>query len=289
MRSFTAILNPASGGGAAAWRWARVRALLERDGAPAETVLSRDAGHAASSALAAAAAGRVVVAVGGDGLVRDLAGAVAEAGGVLGVVPAGRGNDLAAALGLPSGPERQARTLVHGPERSLDLLDVDGRLVPGNAYAGLDSVATALLNRSRIPTALAYTVAPLLAVVRWWPARFRVEVDGEAFDADAHLVVVANSGRYGGGLRIAPGAVPDDGLLDVVVVGAGISKLRIVPLMRQVRAGTHVRDPEVRILRGRTVRVDADRELPLCLDGDQFGHLPMTAEVRPGALRVLAP
>lgn len=289
MRSFTAILNPLSGGGHAPQRWAPVRRELERAGAPVETVLTRDVQHAKDAAVEAASQGRVVVAVGGDGLLRDIAPAVMDGGGHLGVVPAGRGNGFAAKLSIPGNADMQAQTLLGAQPRALDVLEVNGHVVLGNAYAGLDSVANIMLNNSRIPSAIAYQVAPVLAIIRWKPAVFEIDLDGNQLSCEAHFVVVANTGRYGHGLRIAPDARMDDGLFDLVIVGAGIHKSRVASFMKLAQSGAHIHDPNVQVYRGKTVRFHASRPLPLCLDGDQFGELPATATVQPAALWVLAP
>jgi diacylglycerol kinase (ATP) len=289
MRSFTAILNPISGGGHAPQRWAPVRQQLEREGAAVETVVTRNVRHAKDAAAEAVSQGRTVVAVGGDGLLREIAPEVMEGGGHLGLIPAGRGNGLAAKLSIPDTADMQAQTLLGAPPRAIDVLEVNGRIVLGNAYAGLDSVANIMLNNSRIPSAVAYQVAPVLAIIRWKPAVFEIDLDGTRLTCEAHFVVAANTGRYGHGLRIAPDARMDDGLFDLVIVGAGIHKTRVASFMKLAQSGSHVHDPDVQIHRGRDVRFNANRPLPLCFDGDQFGDLPATVTVRPAALWVIAP
>ena len=288
MRSFTAILNPVSGGGHALQRWAPVRQQLEREGAPVATVLTRDVHHAKDVAAEAVSQGRIVVAVGGDGLLREIAPAVMEGGGQLGVVPAGRGNGFAAKLSIPDTADLQAHTLLNAQPRAIDVLEVNGRIVLGNAYAGLDSVANIMLNNSRVPSAIAYQVAPVLAIVRWKPALFEIDLDGNRLSCEAHFVVVANTGRYGHGLRIAPDARMDDGLFDLVIVGAGIRKSRVASFMKLAQSGSHVHDPNVQVHRGQNVRFHANRPLPLCFDGDQFGYLPASATVQAAALWVIA-
>lgn len=101
-------------------------------------------------------------------------------------------------------------------------------------------------------------------------------------------MVVANSGYYGSGMHVAPDAVVDDGLLDVVVIGAA-GKLRLVRAMPRLYDGTHVALPEVVVMRGRSVSVGAVGAVPAYGDGERLGALPVTAGVRPGALQVLAP
>ncbi|MFE0458408.1 diacylglycerol/lipid kinase family protein [Kitasatospora sp. NPDC058965] len=289
MRAFTAIVNPISGGGRAPARWEPIADLLRRAGAPVRTELTRGREHAVECAAAAAERGDVVVAVGGDGLVRDAAAGAVRAGGAFSVVPAGRGNDLARLLGFPSDAASLARLLLDGTTRALDVLEVNGVIAPGNVYIGIDSVATQLINAGRgLPALLLYRLAPVRAILGWRAAGYTLTVDGERSEVRAHTVVVANSGAYGHGLRIVPPAVPDDGLLDVMVVGDG-PRSQIVSFMQEVKRGTHVRRPEVALHTAREVVVDADRPVPVCADGDEIATLPARIRLLPGALTMIAP
>jgi diacylglycerol kinase family enzyme len=230
----------------------------------------------------------VVVAVGGDGMVASLAGAVVEAGGVLGIVPSGRGNDFARQLGVGGSPEEVAATLLKAEPRRVDAIDVDGRIVVGSVYAGVDSLASELVDGAHgLPRTLQYPYAAVRSVVQFRPSAYDVVVDGEAHRFEAYTVVVANSGYYGSGMHIAPEAELDDGVLDVVVIRAA-SKLRLIKAMPKLYDGTHVALEEVVVLRGREVSVAAANPTLAYGDGEQLGPLPVTASVRPSALQVLA-
>jgi diacylglycerol kinase family enzyme len=307
VRSFTALVNPLSGGGSAALKWEPLESQLQRAGAEVKVVLTRSREHAVSAAAKAADAGDVVVAVGGDGLVRDVATGVVPVGGTMAIVPAGRGNDLAAGLDLPTDHAALGGLLLNGPVRRVDVLAANGVFVPGNVYTGLDAVATKIINENRrIPAKLLYRLAPVIALARWRPVCFTVTTGGaEAADgadvADGmggatlttttergHMVVVANSGRYGHGLHIVPTAVLDDGRLDVLTVGA-VPKYKIAAFMGETKTGEHAKRPEVRLSSGTTVTISADSPVPVCADGDDIGMLPVTVSLRPGALNLIAP
>lgn len=289
MRSFTALVNPISGGGVAPRRWQQLADLVAAAGAKVTVERTKSREHAVRAATEAATRGDVVVAVGGDGLVRDAAEGVACAGGTLAIVPAGRGNDLARKLALPSEPAALAELLLDGLARPVDVLDSGGAMVVGNIYAGIDSVSTAMINNSRwIPAPLLYRLAPVVAVLTWRPPIYTIIADGERITAKAHMVVVANSGAYGHGLRIVPDAVLDDGLLDILIVGAG-PKRYLGTFMRQARTGAHVDRPEVRVVRAKEVSLSANRPIPVGADGDDLGQLPRTVRLRPAALKVIAP
>lgn len=289
MRTFTALLNPISGTGTAARLWEPVAQRLREAGAKVKVVETRSSAHAVELAADAAAAGDIVVAVGGDGLLRDAAGGVVAVDGVLGIVPAGRGNDLARTLGLPTEPAGLAKLLLRGPAMGIDVLEANGVVVPGNVYVGIDALSTTIINNTRwLPGLLAYRLAPVRAILKWRSPTYSVVADGKATSAKAFTVIVANSGAYGHGLRIVPPAVLDDGLLDVMIVGDG-PKRAIAAFMSEAKSGRHVLRPEVQLDTAREVIIDADRPVPLCADGDEIGSLPVTVRVLPKALTVIAP
>jgi YegS/Rv2252/BmrU family lipid kinase len=300
-RSFSFLVNPASGGGAAPEAVVPVAQQLRTAGASVDVTYSP--GPKAMGALvdAAIARGDVVVSVGGDGMLSSLAGAVSLRGGTLGLLPAGRGNDFARMLGVPEDPSAQARLLLEGTVRSVDLLSfslpgAQARRVAGSVYCGVDARAAEIVDQThRLPSRLQYPYAALRALATYQPARCRVTVDGETREYSAACVVVANSGYYGKGMHIAPAAVVDDGVLDVVVIEAA-GRLELMRSLPQVYDGRHVALPEVTVLTGRRVELAADGRrgpVPVGGDGEPLGALPgldgppAVVEVLPGALSVV--
>ncbi|TDD82081.1 diacylglycerol kinase family lipid kinase [Actinomadura darangshiensis] len=292
MRAFTAIVNPAAGGSASASCMMPLGRLLRDAGAEVDVEYSRGMEHAAAVARGAAEAGRVALGVGGDGMVGCVGGALAGTGAVFGIVPAGRGNDFARQLGVPSDAGLLAPLLLEGEPRAVDAIDANGTAVLGSVYAGVDAVANDNANRTRLLRgSAAYYVGALRAIVSWRPADYVITVDGAEHRREGYTVVAANSGYYGFGKHIAPDARVDDGLLDVVLIRKA-PKTLFFSVMRELESGTHVRRPEVEVMRGREVRIElagTGRTLPYGADGELPGVLPVTAKVLPGALRVLAP
>ncbi|MEW2294243.1 YegS/Rv2252/BmrU family lipid kinase [Streptomyces sp. NPDC006743] len=292
MRQFTAIVNPTAGGASGAAALLQVGRELREAGAGLETEYSRSLDHARELARRAGECGRVVLAVGGDGIAGGVGGALSGTGTLFGLVPAGRGNDFARALGLPAEPAALARVLLHHAPRRVDTIEVEsavhpGTVVLGSVYAGVDALANRHANRARLLRgAASYYTGGLRAVATWRTAAYRVTVDGEEHVHRGYTVVAANSAYYGSGRMIAPAARVDDGLLDVVLIRAAPRRL-FFTLMNELKSGGHVRRPEVRILRGREVRVEADRDIPYGADGEVDAVLPVTARVLPGALAVL--
>jgi YegS/Rv2252/BmrU family lipid kinase len=280
-------VNPLSGGGAAPASAVQVARLLRDAGAAVRVTYSPGPRACADLAREAADRGDVVVAVGGDGMLSSVASAVVEAGGVLGVVPAGRGNDFARMLGLTSEPHRVAHALLEGEPAAVDVVETGGGVVLGSVYAGVDSLASEIVDRAgRLPRAVQYPYAAVRAVLQFDPTRFVLDVDGQRVEEEAYTVVVANSGYYGAGMHIAPQASLSDGLLDVVVVRAA-SKLRLVRSLPRLYDGTHVHLDGVLVLRGRRVSLSSAGPVSAYGDGERLGPLPVTAAVRPAALRVL--
>ncbi|MET9256352.1 YegS/Rv2252/BmrU family lipid kinase [Streptomyces sp. NPDC003717] len=292
MRQFTAVVNPTAGGATSAAALLGVARLLREAGAGLETEYSRSLAHARELARAAGERGRVVLAVGGDGMAGAIGGALSGTGTTLGLVPAGRGNDFARALSLPTAPDALAEVLLHHEPRPVDTVEVvsavhERTVVLGSVYAGVDALANRHANRSRLLRGTAsYYAGALRAVTTWRPPRYRVTVDGREHAFSGYTVVAANSGYYGFDRRIAPDARVDDGLLEVVMIHHA-PRLLFFALMNELATGAHVHRPQVRIARGTEVRIEADRPIPYGADGEVEAEVPVTARVLPGALRVL--
>ncbi|MFE0207280.1 diacylglycerol kinase family protein [Streptomyces sp. NPDC058985] len=293
MRQFTAVVNPTAGGATSAAALLGVARLLREAGAGLETEYSHSLAHARELARRAGERGRVVLAVGGDGMAGGIGGALSGTGALLGLVPAGRGNDFARALRLPTDPAGLARVLLDGEPRCVDTIEVtsavhDRTVVLGSVYAGVDALANHHANSARLLRGTAsYYAGALRAVAGWRATRYRVTVDGEEHAFTGYTVVAANSGYYGFNRLIAPAAEVDDGLLEVVMIHDAPRWL-FFKLMNELATGAHVHRPQVRVLRGREIRVEADRAIPYGADGEVEAAVPVTARVLPGALRVLS-
>jgi YegS/Rv2252/BmrU family lipid kinase len=286
-RRFALLVNPASGGGKALAALPAVTAELDRLGAPNRIVTTRSSEHAEEEAARAARQGETVAAVGGDGLLRPVASALRDTESAVAIIPGGRGNDLARVLEIPSEPAAAARLAVEGVERSIDLGDVDGTPFVGIASLGFDSDANRIANDARLIRGNAvYLYAALRALAGWKPAHFRVGVDGQRHELTGFSVAVGNSRCYGGGMMLLPHAELDDGQLDVLTV-SGTSKLSYLRGLTKVFKGAHLSAPEVTLLRGAEVEVDADRPFVVYADGDPIGTTPVTVRVRRQALRVV--
>jgi YegS/Rv2252/BmrU family lipid kinase len=246
-----------------------------------------DPGDAETLAAELAPQVDVLVVFGGDGTVHEVANGlpIRGAGGpVVALLPAGTGNDLARAIGMPPDPVAAASELAGARPRPLDLLDCGPRRAANGINAGFAAAATDVLSR-RVKKALgpaAYLVGGLWAGINppTWPAR--VEVDGRVVEGEALAVVVGNGGSFGGGRWLIPDADVGDGLLDVLVVPAAASKAALARHLARDRRLPgdlpRLRGPEATVVTA----------MPCRLDGEP-ASTPGSVAVIPAAWQVLAP
>jgi YegS/Rv2252/BmrU family lipid kinase len=295
------LVNPSAGGGRALRRLPAIHAALAEHGlAVLRTATTRSLAHARELAGAAGAAGETVVAIGGDGLIGAVAWALADHPQArLGIIPGGRGNDLARVLGIPTEPRAACAVLAAGRSAPLDLGEVvwdgpDGAEqrseFVGIASVGFDSEANRIANAA--PSwlgGLVYAYGALRALVRWRPATFDLRLDGASpARYRGYSVAAANSRAYGGGMLLAPDALLDDGRLDIVVIEQ-MSRLRYLSRLPSVFRGTHTALPEINVLRAGEVEIAGDRPMTLYADGDPVAALPVRVRVRRHAVNVIVP
>jgi diacylglycerol kinase (ATP) len=266
---------------------APVVARLESGGATVETIVGSDAADAEARARAAIGAGAdALVALGGDGIVHLAIQAVAGTVVPLGIVPAGTGNDLAHALDVPDDPLAAAAVVVAGRTRTIDAVRSGDRWFGGVLGSGFDSMVNERANTMSWPRGKSrYNLAILAELRVFKPIPFIITLDGEVWETSAMLVAVGNGTSYGAGMKVCPGAVLDDGLLDVTVLGP-VPKRRFIRMFPKVYSGAHVALPEVTVRRARVVGLDAAGVVAYA-DGERFAALPITCECVPGALTVL--
>jgi YegS/Rv2252/BmrU family lipid kinase len=310
------LVNPAAGGGKAGRIAPEAERELRGHGLSVRRVDTRDLAHAQMLAVEAARAGEVVAVLSGDGAIGATADVLRSVpGAVLGVLPGGRGNDLARVLGIPQDPIEACAVIARGVVRAMDLGEVgtatgaegevdEGQKVDGDranahrqafvgiASAGFDSDANRIANEAPAWLGnLVYAYGALRALASWRPARFEIELDppGERLAFTAYTVGAANSKTYGGGMQAAPGAMLDDGLLEVMVL-ENLGKLKfLTTILPKVFKGDHVNLPSVHVFKAATVEISADRPFTMYADGDPIGELPVRVRALRGAVSVLVP
>jgi YegS/Rv2252/BmrU family lipid kinase len=285
----TLIVNPSSAGGKSLKLLPRVEAALDARRAVFRVERTRSLEHGVELALRAIELGELPVVVSGDGLLGAVGGAMAGSETPLGLIPGGRGNDLARALGIPSEPEDAVDVVLAGETRTIDVGEANGKRFLGIVSVGFDSECNRLANEtSFIRGNWVYAYSMVRTLIGWKPARFTLAVGDERKRLTGYFVDVANNSVYGGGMYIAPEAKLDDGEFDVVSIGEG-GKLRFLFGLRDVLKGEHLGKDEVSIFRTPRLELDASRPFPVYADGDHLTDLPVSLRVLPRCLSILVP
>lgn len=285
------IINPVSGGatpGQATVRAQLAQSVLESHGQPGEVRLTEGRGHAAALAREAVARGdRLVVAWGGDGTMNEVASALASQRTVLGLVPSGSGNGLARALGVPLAPTAALHAALSCAPRRIDAGQLGGRWFFSVAGIGFDAHVARLFDTDG---AHARGLRGYVRITAGELRRYRsaaYALDG-ASPRTAFLITFANSGQFGNGVRIAPAARIDDGLLDLVVAEER-SRLRTILTVPRLLAGRITGAAGVSIRRVTEAVVESDTPMSFHVDGEPCdGGTRLEARVVPGALLIAA-
>ncbi len=292
------IANPTSGKGRGSRTADAVSAILRANGVEVEVLHTAASGDAERLTKEAIADGkrpfRCIVACGGDGTVQEIAHALADARTslgdacpTLGLAPSGRCNDFARAFHIPADPSAIADVLLNGLAQPTDLGRVNGRYFCTVVTAGVDAEVSSFVDAMRVPLrgTLAYLYGAIRVLIRYRPYDMTLTGDFGVIEKPLLLASTANTSCYGGAIRIAPDARPDDGRLDLCVVDR-VSRLRAITLIPSLLAGTHGRCPSVHFVRTQRLTIESPGPLELWADGENIARTPATIEVVPAAIRV---
>jgi YegS/Rv2252/BmrU family lipid kinase len=299
------IVNPRSGGGLSKRRWAALVGPITDGLGPIDARFTEAKGDGRRIAHEEAAAGRgLIVAMGGDGTISEVADGILAAGGAseLGIIPRGTGGDFRRTLDLADDPGEASRRIRDTPARLLDAGRVsfvadDGSLAERHfvnvVSFGFSSDVARRANTSskRLGGRVAFLAATVRSLVSYDNADVLVSIDDQPERRMSVLLAAIGNGRFfGGGMKICPEALLDDGLLDLVIVG-NLGRAGVMVNIHRIYSGMHLTMKEVQGARVRRLKVaPADRQakIPLEVDGETPGHLPASFELLPGALRVRA-
>jgi diacylglycerol kinase (ATP) len=289
--SVTVLANPTAGEGKAGRLIGRVNAILDEVGVDHEIQVSRSAEEMEALARAAGGGGGIVAVLGGDGSVNLVVNGLSGTDAALAVLPAGTGDDFAKAIDV--GKLDAATRLLADPKTvDVDLISVtagvEERRYINVAGTGFDSAVeeVAAGMRRRLGARGHYALATVKTLSRFVPAMFHLELDGASLDVDAMLVVIGNSFAYGGGMKVLPQASIVDGELDVCVVSA-MSKAAFLRAFPKVYVGKHSTHPNVTMLKGKHLKIEANRRMTVFADGERVGSLPAVFTVLPKAIAVV--
>jgi diacylglycerol kinase (ATP) len=293
-----AIVNPTAGHGRAARAWPRLAAALGAAGVAVDCAMTRGAGEATELAARAHADGpRPVLAVGGDGTLHEVLNGLLRAGGraTLAVAPFGTGNDWAGFLGVPREPRALAALLARGRTRAVDVGRIEYAAGGGRemrhfinvAGVGYDAYVLERMPR-RGPRRLAYLTALAGGLVSYRAPVFSVRTPGAAIEGRLFVALAMLGRSCGRGMRFAPGARPDDGLLDLVTVDH-LAPLAALTRLPRVYTGSILADPAVRFRQCAEVTIDAEPAARVEADGQLLGTTPASVRVLPAAIDFVVP
>lgn len=305
------VVNPTSGGGRGARILPTVVSRVRQAFAGRRVVVQRATNYAHARQCVSDAVTRrtdddVLVVMGGDGMMHLGINAVAGTDIPLGMIPAGSGDDLCRGLGIDVRDLDSTLDLLSAPPRRVDLLavgldhsttseraELDRRWVGSIVATGFDARVNLRANHMTFPPGrLQYPAAVAAELSTFQPLHYRLVIDGVARELDAMLVAIGNTTSFGGGLRMCPDAVPDDGLLDITIIHP-VRRRTLVRMFPAIYRGAFTHLDVVELLRARTVELTgtlADgTPLTLMGDGEEIGPAPRTIECVPGALTVFAP
>lgn len=292
------ILNPSARNGAVRKRIAPLKKVLAADGFSAELVESTSEAHATELAARFAEQGApIVLSLGGDGMVRAVAAGLVDTDTALGIVPGGRGNDFIGKLGIPKDIAAAVAIVANGRDRTIDVLDLDGQICVGNVSLGLDSTVQEYADSvRRIKGHWVYLYGVVRAIMPPRRIALALTIDGEQVEFRGLSAGFANSGRYGGGLKLSPEAKLDDGLIDVVLLKDGFLPRLAAELVAftvgKHTVGKHKLHPHIHFGHAREVHIAATEgaePVEIVADGDAVAQTPATVTIRPESLQVRVP
>ncbi len=278
------IANKKSGKGNGAKALTAVTAYLDERAVDYAAHVTNAKGHAEALARELSATGSTVVALGGDGTFHEVLNGIDFDKSRLGLIPAGRGNDFAIGTGAASlDPIKAIASIIDGVPRDLDYIRIADRRCINVAGTGLD--VEVLLKTAESKNKLTYTASLFRCLLRYKPYRVTVELNGERSDYDCIMVGVCNGTQIGGGIKLSPQSVADDGMLELMILERPKGKPTLLVMPEFVK-GKHVGKPYSR----KTVceRVKIKTPAPVQLDGEIYYGLDFDARVEKGGLKTFA-
>jgi YegS/Rv2252/BmrU family lipid kinase len=293
------LVNPASANGSTAKRWPKLYARAKELGLDGDQVLSERPGHLTELARVAADEGKLIVVVGGDGTLNEVVNGIVGTNAEIAVLPNGTGQDFGRTHDIPTKFDDAVRVVLDGVTREVDLgratfVAPDGteaiRIFANVGSAGMSGAVAARANAGSkaLGGRATFYYALVREFVAWQNTNVTVTYDGGHRHGPMHDVIVANGRWHGGGMKLAPDALPADGEFDVVLIG-DVSKVDFVTTSPKLYKGGHVNHHKIEVVRSAHVTIDADEPIPLELDGEVAGTTPARFEVIPNALWLRAP
>ena len=301
------VVNPASANGLTGKRWPEIAEIMKEEGLNFDATLTSRPGEGTVLTKRYLEQGyELIIAVGGDGTVNEVINGFFDEQGILinkkaafSFISTGNGRDLARTVGISRDPREAVNHIINSVPRQVDLGRVSfnsnvgervNRFFINVAGLGLDGETVARVNRTTkvFGGFISFLWGTLISLLLYKNKHMSVEVDGKVVCDEPLVIAIFGNGRFfGGGMKIAPHALMDDGFFDVVILG-NLSKFNLVCNLPRVYQGTHLNHPRITSLRGKTVKIKSSDRALLNLDGEQPGEGPVEVEILPSALNLRA-
>ncbi len=231
-----------------------------------------------------------IVSVGGDGTIYEVINGLIGQKIVLGVIPAGTGNDFARSIGIERDLKKALDTIVYGEEKYIDCGLANGRYFINVAGVGFDTEILREVEKIKkhLSGKWAYLAGVFKTLFHYKHKKIEIDIDGKTYNKEILLMALANGKFYGGGMKISPDSDLEDGYIDICIIHK-ISKLRVLRLFPTIFAGKHINVREVTLYRAKKIKLNSATPLEVNLDGDVVGVTPLSIEVVPKAIKILIP
>ena len=275
------IVNPISGNG----RKDSIIAYLEKDGY--KVLCTEYPGH--GEILAREADDEVVVAVGGDGTINEVARGIIGTSKTLGIIPCGSGDGLALHLGISRNYRRALQNILNGKTIMIDAATINGRPFFSVCGIGFDAVVSERFAKSGKRGIINYIEQGILTWKEYNPDKYTIRIDGNEWTNNAALITIGNSNQWGNGAKITPHADISDGLLDITVVDM-FNTLEMAELAHLLLTGHIDTNKKVHCYKGKEISIKRSTTGPAHADGDWFTTgKSIDIHIIPHALKVIVP
>lgn len=265
------IINPVAGGGKAKGLLSLIEAKMKKYKREYSVRLTTKPKEAIRIAEDSVNSYDIIVAVGGDGTINEVAiGLVNKGKGVLGIIPGGTGNDMAKSLGISMDPMEALEQLCNGKKNKIDIGDVNNFIFFNIASIGFDAEVTknTIILKNIIKSKFSYAISVIYSLISFKKKKIQINIDGKVINEEVILVAVGNGKYYGSGMKILPDAKVDDGYLDICIV-SNIGKIKLLFLFPSIFKGNHIKHTKyVKMYRGKNIKINSIEEFYLNIDGE---------------------
>ncbi|SDL15148.1 diacylglycerol/lipid kinase family protein [Natronincola ferrireducens] len=289
MLAYLFIVNPVAGKNKGKKVIPIIEKIMKKEQLLYEIILTTKIGEAEE--IAAEAVGKdfsTIVAVGGDGTIHEVLNGMAGSDKILGIIPAGTGNDLGRTLNLPKKTEAALEMILKGKTKEIDLGRMRDKYFINFASIGLDAVIASEANsiKKYFSGRFAYVVAALKGITTFKSNKLQFIIDDKKFYCDVLMITLCNGIYYGGGMKVAPKADLQDGYFDICVI-KNINKLKLLLLFPTIFWGKHTGYKEVDFYKGKKVQIFAEKPLQINADGEITDVESLEFEVAKQKLKVI--